>query len=90
MASCQNIRTKIARRVKEISEFDMLIASHTGDRRFAGHIAARERINHLLAEARFIIEHIMGNAEALADAACIGNILTSQQAPLRWVAAPWS
>ena len=61
--------------IEEIGEFHVLIASDAWDRGFARNIGSGERLDHLLAKALFVIEHIMGDAEPRRDIARIVNIL---------------
>ena len=68
MAGGQRLGAQLARRVQQVGELHFLIAAHAGDRRFAPRIAVGEILDHALAEAAFVIQHIMGNAEALGHA----------------------
>ena len=52
-----------------------LVAGDAGDRRLALRITAGEAVDHLLAEALFVIEHIMRDVELRRDAAGIVNVL---------------
>src|SRR5690606_31342658 len=69
------ICAELPRRLQEIVELNRLITGNTRDRRFAGHVALRERIDHGLTEARFIIQHVMSDAEGLGDPPCIVDVL---------------
>jgi hypothetical protein len=75
MAGRQRIGAEILGRRKQIGELDGLVAGNAGDRRFAGNIALGERIDHRLAKALLVIEHVMRNAERLGDAAGIVDVL---------------
>jgi len=76
MSCGQNICAEITCCVEEIFELDVLVARDTRDRRFACHIRFGEGIDHLVFEAAFIVEHIMGNAQTRSDIARIMNILS--------------
>ena len=75
MAGRQRIGAEIARRCQKIRKFDGLVTGNARDRRFAGHIALGERIDHRFAKALFVIQHIMRNAQNIADAAGVIDIL---------------
>ncbi len=60
---------------QKIAELDPLIAAHAGDRRFAGGIACGEILHHRITEALFVIQHVMGNGEAVCDTLGVVNIL---------------
>ena len=75
MAGRQHVGAEIPGRVEEIGEFDVLVAGDAGDRRLAGDIAARERLDHFFAKPRLIIEHIMGNAKLGGDVARVVDVL---------------
>ena len=68
MAGGQRLGAQLARGVQQVGELDLLIAAHAGDRGFAAHIAVGEILDHLLAEAAFVIQHIVGNADLRGDA----------------------
>ena len=75
VASRQQIGAKVIGGVEQISEFHVLIAGDARHRSFAGDIGSREWLDHLLAKALLVVEHIMGNAEPRRDIARIMNIL---------------
>ena len=64
MAGGQRLGAQLARRVHQVGELHPLVAAHAGDRRFAARIGVGEILDHALAEAAFVIEHIMGDADA--------------------------
>src|SRR5690606_30280451 len=76
VAGRQRIGTEIARGLQEIGEFYRLIARNAWDRRFAAYIGIRKRIDHGLAEARFVIEDVMRNAQTFRNAAGIFDVLS--------------
>ncbi len=59
----QGIRTEFPSRRQQVGKLDGLVAGHAGDRRFAGDIAVHERVDHRVAEALFVVQHVMGNAK---------------------------
>ncbi len=75
MAGRQRIGAQIARGRQKVGKFDRLVAGNAGDRRFAGNIAFGEGIDHRFAETLFVVENIMRDAQHLADAAGIIDIL---------------
>ena len=76
MPGRQHIGAKLPGRIEEVGEFDVLVAGDAGDRRLARDIAARERLDHLFAKPRLVIEHVMGNAELGGDVARVVNVLS--------------
>ena len=64
MACGQRLGAQIPRRIQQIGELHPLIAAHAGDRGFAAGIAVSEILNHLLAKAAFIVQHVVRDADA--------------------------
>ena len=56
-------------------ELDLLVAGDARDRRLALEIAVGEGAHHRLGEARLVIEHVMGDIEAIRHAAGILDVL---------------
>jgi hypothetical protein len=75
VAGGQGGRIELARRRQQIREFNGLIARHARDRRLSPRIALGERLDHRLAEARLVIEHVMGNAKLRRHLARIMDVL---------------
>ena len=75
MAGRQQIGAEVVGGVEKIGEFHVLIAGDAWDRSFAGDIGSGERLDHLLAKALLVIEHIMGNAEPRRDVPRIVDVL---------------
>ncbi len=71
----QKIGAEIVGGVEKVGELHVLIAGDARDRRFAREIGTGERLDHLLAKALLVIEHIMRNAEPGRDIARIVDIL---------------
>ncbi len=75
MAGRQKIGAEIARGGEQVGEFHVLVAGDTGDRRLARDIGAGERLDHLLAKALLVVEHVMGNSEPGGDVAGVVDVL---------------
>ena len=75
MAGREQVGAEILRRLEQIDELHVLIAGDAGDRRLAGDIGARERLDHLFAEPRLVIEDVMGNPEPRGDVARVMDVL---------------
>ena len=75
MACRQSIGTEILGRCQKVGELDGLIARHAGDRCLAGDVAFGERIDHSLAEAFFVVEDIVRDAEGFRNPARVLDIL---------------
>src|SRR5690606_26966464 len=69
MAGGKRVGTKLACGGQKVGKLDGLIAGNTGDRRLADSIAFREGIDHGLAEALLVIEHIVRDAQSFRDPA---------------------
>jgi hypothetical protein len=75
MARGEAIGAKLAREGDQVDELDPLIAQGAGHRRSPGGIFVGELVDHAGAEAAFIIEHIMGDAEPVAYGLGIIDVL---------------
>ena len=75
MAGREAIRAQLAREGDQIDELDPLVAQGTGHRGAPGGIFVGEPVDHAAAKAAFVIEHIMGDAEPVADGLGIVNVL---------------
>ncbi len=75
MAGGEAVGAEVARGVEQVAELDPLVAADAGDRRFAAHIRIREVVDHRLAEAAFVIQHVMRDAQTLGHLAGIMDIL---------------
>ena len=75
MAGRENVGAEVLGRLEQVGELHLLIAGDAGNRRFARDIGAREGLDHLLAEPRLVIEHVMGNAEPRGDVARVVDVL---------------
>ena len=89
MAGREAIGAEIAGDAEQIGELHPLVAAHARDRRAPGDIIVGEAIDHAVAEAALIIEHIMRDAEPVGDGARIADVLPGAAAArLRPTAAP--
>ena len=68
VAGGQSVGAEVLRGGQKVGKLDRLVAGNAGNRRFAGDIALGEGIDDRLAEALFIVEHVMGDAERIRDA----------------------
>ena len=75
MAGGQRFGAQLARRLHQVGEFHFLVAADAGDRRFAPRIGVGEILDHVLAKAAFVIQHIMRNADGLGHALGVVDIL---------------
>ena len=75
VAGDQRIGAKLTRKGMKVGELDPLVAQGTGHRRAAAGIIVGEAIDHLGPEPAFIVEHIVGDAEAVADRGGVGDVL---------------
>ena len=82
MAGGEQVRPEVVRRREEVSELEMLIAGHAGDRRLAGHVGLRERLDHFLAKPRLVIQNVVGNSDPLGHVASVVNVLAGAARPL--------
>src|SRR5262249_53145274 len=65
---------EIARGSEQVAELDGAVALDAGDRRFAMGVAVGEIVDHGLAEAAFVIQHVMRDADRGRDIAGIVNV----------------
>ncbi len=74
MASREAISPQIARELEQISEFWPHIAFDAGNGGAPGEIFIGEIVDHRLAKAALVIEHIMRDAQPIAHGARIANV----------------
>ncbi len=74
MAGGEAIGAEIAGEAQQVGELHPLVARDAGDRRAAARIFVGEALDHAVAEAAFIIEDVMGDAEPLGDRARVVNV----------------
>ena len=75
MAGGQHAGAKLARGFEQVAKLDRLVALDTRHWRFARDIAGGKTVDHQLLEAALVVEHVMGNADALGDRARVVDIL---------------
>ena len=75
MAGGERLRAELARRREQVAELDRAIALDARHRRLAERIALGKGVDHRLAKAVFVVEHVMRNADALGDIARVVNVL---------------
>ena len=90
MAGRQHFGAKLARRDQQIVKLDRHVAVDARHRRLAMHIAFGEAVDHRFFEAALVVEHVMGNADALGDRARVVDVLPGTAGALAMLAAPWS
>ncbi len=65
---------EFARGRKQIAELDRTVTLDAGHRRLAGGIALGEIIDHRLAKAILVIQHVMRDADSLGDVAGVVDV----------------
>src|SRR3546814_14588976 len=75
MTGRQRVGAELAGRTQQIAELDPLVTAHAGDRRLATKVSVREIVDHALAEQRFVIQHVMRNAEGRGDVPRVVDVL---------------
>ena len=75
VAGGQRVGAELVGRLQQVGELDGLVAGNAGDRRLAGDVAFGERVDHRLAEALFVVEHEMGDAEGFRNAPGVVDVL---------------
>ena len=75
MAGGEAIRAQLAGKGDEVGELHPLIAQRAGDRRPAVGIFVDELVDDAGAEAAFIVEHVMRDAEPVGDHLRVVNVL---------------
>ena len=75
MAGGEAIGAELAREGDEVGELHPLVAQRARDRRSATRIFVGEAVDHARAEAAFVVEHIMGDAEPVGDLLGVVDVL---------------
>jgi len=75
MAGGEAVGAKLARERDQVGELDPLVACRARHRGPAARIFVGKAVDHAAAEAAFIIEHIMGDAEPIGDHLRVVNVL---------------
>ncbi len=76
VAGRQRRGAEVARRRQKVGELDRLVAHHARHRRLARNVARGELVDHGLAEALLVVEHVVRDAEGVGDAAGVVDVLT--------------
>ena len=74
MSGRQRLGAKLARGRQQIAKLDRAVALDARHRRLAERIAFGEIVDHRLAEAALIVQHVMRNADPLGDIAGIVDV----------------
>ncbi len=75
VAGGQGRGAQVAGHLQQVAELDRLVAAHAGDRRLAAQIGVGEILDHRVAEAAFVVEHIVGDADGLGGGAGVEDVL---------------
>ncbi len=75
VAGRQHLGAELARGLEQIAELDRLVALHARHRRLARDIALGETVDHHFLEAALVVEHVVGNADALRHRAGVVDVL---------------
>ena len=75
MAGREHLGAEFARGAEQVAELDRLVAFDAGHRRLAGDIALGKAVDHRLLEAALVVEHVVGNADALRHRARVVDVL---------------
>src|SRR3546814_2641311 len=74
MTGRERVGAQVARQLEQIGELRPHVALHARDRRAAGEIFVGEIVDHLLAEARFVVEDVMRDAQPVAHRARVADV----------------
>ena len=66
---------QLARGIEQIAELDRAVTLNAGDWSLARRVAVGEIVDHGLAKAAFVVQHIMGNTDPLGDVARVVDVL---------------
>jgi hypothetical protein len=66
---------EFARGLEQVAKLDRAVALDAGYRRLAGSVAVGEIVDHRLAKAVLVIQHVVRDADPLSDIAGIVNVL---------------
>jgi hypothetical protein len=89
VAGRQRVGAEVARGLEQVGNLTRWLQATQGSASRRAHSSRRSR-SITAAEAALVVEHVVRDAEALGDARASWMSWPAQQAPLRWVAAPWS
>ena len=74
MPGRERLRAELAGGCQQIAKLDRSVALDAGHRRFAERVAVGKIVDHGFAEAAFIVEHVMRNADPLGDVAGVVDV----------------
>ena len=74
MPGRERMRAKLARGRQQIAKLDRAVALDAGHRRFAERVAVGKIVDHGFAEAAFVVEHVMRNADPFGDVAGVVDV----------------
>ena len=72
----------LARGEQKLIKLEVVVAQGAGDGGAAGEILADEGLDDIGLEARFLVDKVVGDAEAVGDAACIVDVVDGAAAAL--------
>ena len=75
MAGRERRGAELARGLEQIAELDRAVALDAGHRRLARGVAVGEIVDHRLAEAALVVQHVMRDADPLGDVARVVDVL---------------
>ncbi len=75
MAGGQRLGAELARGAQEVAKLHRAIAGDARHGRLAAQVGVGEGVHHLVAEAAFVIEHVMRDAETVGHLAGIADVL---------------
>ena len=84
VAGRQHVGAEILRRGEQVAELHGLVAGHAGDGRAPRQVGVGEGLDHALAKARLVVQHVVREAARLGHAARVVNVLAraARAAPL--------
>ena len=82
VARRQRIRANLLRDDQQLIELQMVVAKAARNGRASGKILLNERTHHIALKALLVIDHVVGDADGLGDAARVVNIIQRATASL--------
>src|SRR6266404_9484097 len=82
MAGCDFVGANLLRHNKKLVKLQVIVAETAGDRCTPGKILLDERTHHIALKALFVIDHVVGDANGLGNAASIVDIVDRTAAAL--------
>ena len=75
VAGRQAVGAEFAGHRQEVGELGPHVAADAGDRRAPGEIVVGKALDHVLAEARLVVDHVVRDAEPVGDRARVANVV---------------